>query len=77
MAINKTYTNKDASSVHAYEVTPDLLREWANRLESKPIASGQIVRLPFAQDAEFFFDPSSIRVMKVEGFETTSKDYET
>lgn len=56
--INKTYGNKEPAAVHAYEVTPDLLREWANRLDTKEVTPGQVVRLQVAQDVELFYKPT-------------------
>jgi len=55
--ISKTFGNKEPMAVHAFEVTPEILREWASRLEAKAVVPGQIVRLSISSNAEFFFDP--------------------
>lgn len=55
--IQKTMSGQEPVAVHAFEVTPDLLREWAARLESKVTAPGQVVRMLITQSTELYYNP--------------------
>lgn len=55
--MKKVRSGEEPVSIHAYEVTPDQLREIATRLEKKEADPGEIVRVPFASNAEFFYNP--------------------
>lgn len=71
--MDKALTNQLAQTTALVSVTPDLLREAANRLEqaSKAALPGECVQVPFTRRITLYFNPDTPTFKVLPGLEAS------